>query len=104
MVKSSLDGEVFAFSEMVDQMNLLREFYESFVDLRPGIVGLKDCDSLLAHLREILAMKKSQSRLAQAPFPSFLKFHRFFSRPTPPRRHSYRLEAIGTYNSYNPGT
>ena len=51
LVKSSLGGEVYAFSEMVDHMALIREFYTPFVGLSPGMVGLEDCESLFSHLR-----------------------------------------------------
>ena len=42
LVKSSLGGEVYAFSEMVDHMALLREFYARFSRISPGMVGLED--------------------------------------------------------------
>ena len=48
LVKSSLGGEVYAFSEMVDHMALIREFYAPCVELPPGMVGLEDCESLRA--------------------------------------------------------
>ena len=51
LVKSSLGGEVYAFSEMVDHMSLIREFYAPFVDIPPGMVGLEDCESPFYHLR-----------------------------------------------------
>ena len=37
LVKSSLGGEVYAFSEMVDHMALIREFYTPFVGLRQSL-------------------------------------------------------------------
>ena len=42
---------MYAFSEMVDHMSLIREFYAPFVDISPGMVGLEDCESLFNHLR-----------------------------------------------------
>ena len=51
LVRSSLGGEAYAFSEMVDHMALIREFYTPFVGLSPGMVGLEDCESLFSHLR-----------------------------------------------------
>ena len=51
LVKSSLGGEVYAFSEMADHMALIREFYAPFVGSSPGTVGLEDCESLFNHLR-----------------------------------------------------
>ena len=51
LVKSSLGGEVCAFSEMLDYMSMLRGFYGHFADVYPGMVGLEDCESLFAHLR-----------------------------------------------------
>ena len=52
LVKSSLGGEVYAFSEMLDYMAMLREFYGNFSGLRPGLVGLEDCESLFTHLKK----------------------------------------------------
>ena len=49
MVKSSLGGEVYAPSEMVDHMTLIRDFYRTFESLGPGIVGLEDCGILFTH-------------------------------------------------------
>ena len=49
LVRSSLGGEVYAFSEMLDHMSMLREFYGHFVGLYPGIAGLEDCDCLATH-------------------------------------------------------
>ena len=51
MVKSSLDGEVYAFSAMLAHMSMLRVFYGHFMDLYPGMVGFKDCERLFAHLK-----------------------------------------------------
>ena len=52
LVKSSLGGEVDAFSEMLSHMSMLREFYGRFSDLRPGVVGMEDCESLFTHLKK----------------------------------------------------
>ena len=38
-------GEVYAFSEIIDYMELLREFYA------PGMAGKEECGSLFTHLR-----------------------------------------------------
>ena len=46
----SLGGEVYARSEMVDHMSLIRDFYEQFGGLPPGMIGLEDCASLFTHL------------------------------------------------------
>ena len=51
LVKSSLGGEVYAFSEILDHMALNRKFCAPFADLFPGMVGLEDCESLFNHLR-----------------------------------------------------
>ena len=51
LVKSSLVGEVCAFSEMMEHMALLREFYAPFAGVSPGMVGRKDCESLFTHLK-----------------------------------------------------
>ena len=52
LVKSSLGGEVYAFSEMLDHMSMLREFYGNIAGSKPGMIGLGDCESLLTHLKE----------------------------------------------------
>ena len=52
LVKSSLGGEVYAFSEMLDHMSMLREFFGHFSGLSPGLVGLEDCESLFAELKK----------------------------------------------------
>ena len=36
---------------MLDPMSMLREFYGNFADLYLGTVGLEDCESLFAHLK-----------------------------------------------------
>ena len=52
LVESSLGGEVYALSEMLDHVSMLREFYGHFADLRRGMAGLEDCESLFAHLEK----------------------------------------------------
>ena len=52
MAKSSLGGEVYAFSEMLDHMALLKEFYAPFVDASPDLLGFVDCESLFSHLKK----------------------------------------------------
>ena len=49
MVKSSLGGESYAFSGIMDHMSTLREFYGRFLDIRPRMVGFEDCESLFTH-------------------------------------------------------
>ena len=51
LVKSSLGGEVYAFSEMIDHMALLREFCVPFSHISSGLVGMEDCESLFTHLK-----------------------------------------------------
>ena len=51
LVESSQGGEVYAFSEMIDHMALLREFYAPFSLMPPGLVGMEDCESLFTHLK-----------------------------------------------------
>ena len=51
MVKSSLGGEVYALSEMVDHMLLLKDFYGPSGGINPGVVGMGDCESLFTHLK-----------------------------------------------------
>ena len=46
LVRSSLRGDAYAFSAMVDQMPLLRELYLLLANLRPGMVDLEDCEGL----------------------------------------------------------
>ena len=52
LVKSSLGGEVYAFSEMVDHVSMHREVYAHFIGLSPGVAGLEVCDSLFARLKK----------------------------------------------------
>ena len=42
LVVSSLGGQVYALSEMLDHVSMLREFYGHLADLYPGMVGLED--------------------------------------------------------------
>ena len=51
MAKSSLGGEVYARSEMVCRILLLKDFYGPFDGTKSGVVGLEDCQSLRAHLK-----------------------------------------------------
>ena len=44
-------GEVYAFSEMIDHMALLREFYAPFSGVSQGMEGKKERDSLFSHLK-----------------------------------------------------
>ena len=46
-------GEVYAYSEMIDHMALLREFYVSFSRISPSLVAMQDCDSLLTHPKNL---------------------------------------------------
>ena len=50
MAKSSQGGEVYAFSEMVDHMLLLKDFCGPPEGANPGSAGLEDCESLFTHL------------------------------------------------------
>ena len=52
LVKSSLGGEAYAFSELLDHMSILRGFYGYFTDVFSGMVGLEDCESLFADLKK----------------------------------------------------
>ena len=49
LVKSSLGGEVYAFSEMVDHMAPSKEFRAPCSRISPGLVGVEDCESLFTH-------------------------------------------------------
>ena len=51
LVRSCLDGEVYAPSEMVGHMVLLRGFYSPLANLPPGTLGMGDCESLFARLK-----------------------------------------------------
>ena len=41
---------MYAFSEMIDHMALLGEFYGPFSHMSPGLVGMEDFESLFTHL------------------------------------------------------
>ena len=51
-MESSLDGDMYAFSEMVDHVALFIEFSTPFADWSPGMVGLGHCGSLFTGLRK----------------------------------------------------
>ena len=51
LVKNCLGGEVYAFSEMLDHMSMLRELYGRFADSYSGMASLEDCESLSTHVR-----------------------------------------------------
>ena len=51
LVKGSLGGEAYAFSEMIDHMALLKKFYVPFSHISPGSVGMEYCESLFTHLK-----------------------------------------------------
>ena len=48
---SSPGGEGYALGKMVDNMALIRNFYEPSEGLAPGMVGLEACESLFTHLK-----------------------------------------------------
>ena len=49
--QEQLGGKVYAFSDMSDHMSMLREYFEHLIDHIPSMVGLGDCESLFAHLK-----------------------------------------------------
>ena len=51
LVTGSLGGEVYALSDLVDHVSLLRDCYEPFGGLNPGKVGLEGCDNISTHLK-----------------------------------------------------
>ena len=51
LVTGTLGSEVYALSEMVDHMVLLRVSYTPFLVLGPGMLGAGHCGSLSADLR-----------------------------------------------------
>ena len=57
--RAAWGGEAYAFSEMIDHMALLREFYGPVSRISPGLVGTEDCESLFTHLgnREMVTEK-----------------------------------------------
>ena len=59
LAESSVGGAVYAFSEMIDHMALLRAFFSPFEELTSGMLGLEDCESLASHVknREMIAGK-----------------------------------------------
>ena len=46
---SSLGGDVYALSEMVDHMSSLRNYYGPFDGMGPEMAGLEDCERLFTH-------------------------------------------------------
>ena len=48
---SRLGWEAYTFSEMIDHMALLREFYAPFSRMSPGLVVMGDCESAFTHLK-----------------------------------------------------
>ena len=50
LAKTSVGGDVYASSELMDHVALLRELYASFADLSPGLVGLEVRESLFAYV------------------------------------------------------
>ena len=42
-------GEVYSCSEIADHISPLREFYEPFAVMSPGMIGLEDFESLFTH-------------------------------------------------------
>ena len=52
LVESSLGGEVYAFSETLDHMSMLRKFYGHFSGLSPGLAGLEDCENLFTRRKK----------------------------------------------------
>ena len=49
LVKSSLVGEVYALSEMVDHTSPLWSFFRPCESLDPGIAGMGDCEGLFTY-------------------------------------------------------
>ena len=66
LVRSGLGGEVFAFSEMLGDMSMFRDFFGYVVGLFPGTAGLEDCESLFTYLKKkkVLAGKFSVRHFA----------------------------------------
>ena len=69
LAKSSLGDEVFAPGEMVGHSTLIRDLYEPFKCLAPGMGGLEACESLFTHLeghtylvRLFLGIQQEQER------------------------------------------
>ena len=51
LVGNSLGAEVYASSEVIDHVALLRENYAPFLNMSPGMIGLGSCESPPTHLR-----------------------------------------------------
>ena len=49
--RGSLEGEEYAFSEMVDHAALLREVHVPLVYASPGRIDIEDCDGFFSHFR-----------------------------------------------------
>ena len=50
-MNSSLGEEVYASSDMMGHVALLREFYAPFVEPPPGMAGVEDCEGLSTHIK-----------------------------------------------------
>ena len=50
LVTISLGEDIWAFSEILDRVTTLREFFAPSADLSPGAAGLGDCEGLSTHL------------------------------------------------------
>ena len=50
LVRSSRGDEVYAISEMLGHMSMLRGFFGHFSDLFPGMVDFEDCDNIFTLL------------------------------------------------------
>ena len=85
-MRSSLGGKVYALSEMVDHMLVLRDFYGPFEGVDPGVAGLGGCGSPFPH-------PKTQKMIAEEyPVRHFSSIQQ-------------ALEGGGTENAYwQPGT
>ena len=57
-----MGGELYAFSDMIDHMTLLGEFYSSFQDSHPGIAGLEDCGCPFYHPKKTKVAEKYLAR------------------------------------------
>ena len=86
-MRSALGGDVHAFSELIKHMSPLREFYDPFVNLSPGVIGLEGCEGLIAH------PKNKQAVTGEYSARHFLGIQQFLQ--TAALGNLYRLSGLG---------
>ena len=59
LARSSLGRDMYASSEMVSHMALLKEFHSPLVDIPPGMAGMEGCDSLFTDVKNEKCSQRS---------------------------------------------